>query len=490
MQKKVNLKINIVFSFISQLVCYLSPLIVSPYISRVLLPEGVGIYSHAYSYVYYFSAALAFGFSSYGISKVASLRNDKARYSECFWSIMFCRCLFAVVSISLYVTLLLTTGFGGINTRIGLALLLVLFGDTINNLFLFQGLEHFNLISYGHVLINVLYLVLVFCFVKSSDDILLFTIIKSSINIVLYIVLWFISIKYLNRPVFSKKEILNTTKGSAVFFLPSVLMSIGGQIDQSVIGTFVSESDVGYYQQAVKFPSLVSNMTYGIAPVMLSRISYLYHEERYDEIKQKISKSLILALTISLPCCIGLYSIGRYFIPLYFGEAFTPSIELLYILLPTTLFSPVSSILINSYFYPTGQTKKMTLFLVAAVGSNLLMTLVSVLTMNMGASGAALGSIISEMVLCSFLIIFARKSIDFKIIGKDVWKVMLGSLFIGLGTFTFDYFVQLDALFIVLIDVLIGIVVYGLTLLLTKEYVFSLVLDNLKLKLKRKPKVE
>jgi len=84
MVKKESLKANVVFSLLSQLVCYLAPLIVSPYISRVLGPTGIGSYSYAYSYVYYFSSAISFGFSSFGIKKISENRKSKEKLSQVF----------------------------------------------------------------------------------------------------------------------------------------------------------------------------------------------------------------------------------------------------------------------------------------------------------------------------------------------------------------------------------------------------------------------
>ena len=80
--KKSRLKFNVVLSLISQFACYISPLIVAPYISRVLGPDGIGVYSFSYSFVFYFSSLIVLGFTNLGISMISRERNDKTRYSQ------------------------------------------------------------------------------------------------------------------------------------------------------------------------------------------------------------------------------------------------------------------------------------------------------------------------------------------------------------------------------------------------------------------------
>ena len=260
-------------------------------------------------------------------------------------------------------------------------------------------------------------------------------------------------------------------KGSAVFFLPSILMSIGGQIDQTFLGFFVSVEEVGYYQQASKFPTLISNFTYAISPVMLSRISYLFSEKKYEEVKEKISKGIVLAMAISIPCCVGMYSIARYFVPLYFGEAFKPSILLMYLLLPTTFTSPISSILINSYFYPSGQIKKVTFSLFSSLLFNVVMTVINVMVFKMGGAGAALGTLISDFLLLLFLLASSKKNINLKFVGKDLIKISMSCGLMGLVLFLLDLYVPIKEIYLIILNILIGLVVYVVLTIFMKEHI-------------------
>jgi O-antigen/teichoic acid export membrane protein len=53
------------------------PLITVPYISRVLKPEGVGIYAYTNSIVQYFMLLAMLGIGTYGNKMVAIARDNK-----------------------------------------------------------------------------------------------------------------------------------------------------------------------------------------------------------------------------------------------------------------------------------------------------------------------------------------------------------------------------------------------------------------------------
>lgn len=487
MEKKKSLKANIVFSIITQFIIYISPLIVSPYVSRVLGPEGIGEYSHAYSYMYYFSSLICFGFSTYGIDIIAKHRDDKEQYAGYFWTIISERFAFFLIFVTAYLLILIFNRFGGlVNLSVGLSLALYLISNAIDITFLYQGLEEFKLVSVGNLISNIVYLAAVFLFVKKSEDVYLYTIIKSSITLITNLFLWPLSIKRLTKFKFLKSEAGNILKSSAKFFLPSLLMTVGPQIDQMFIGMNCTDTEVGYYQQATKVPQMISNLIYAISPVMLSRISYLYKNGKYEEAKQKISQSLCLALALCLPCAIGCYLIGRFLIPLYFGADFTPSVDIFYILLPTCLSSPLASILINAIYYPKDQMKKLSLFLIIAIAGNTLATFFLTKYTDLGARGAAFGTLGAAYILISLILIDCRHLIHWKWVAKDFLKILVGLTAMVAVGLPISIYVTIRPIYLILIEILACSITYFLLLFIMKEFILQSGIRSIKVKLQKR----
>ena len=61
-----NIRKNYIYNLSFQIFSLLIPFVTAPYVSRVLMPEGVGTYSYVNSIATYFSLFAALGLSSYG----------------------------------------------------------------------------------------------------------------------------------------------------------------------------------------------------------------------------------------------------------------------------------------------------------------------------------------------------------------------------------------------------------------------------------------
>ena len=68
--KRDSLKKSSIFNITIKLLTYLIPLILSPYVYRVLTFSGVGSYTYQNAYVSYFTLVAAFGFADYGTKRI------------------------------------------------------------------------------------------------------------------------------------------------------------------------------------------------------------------------------------------------------------------------------------------------------------------------------------------------------------------------------------------------------------------------------------
>lgn len=489
---KPSLKKNIVFSFVIQAICYLVPILVSPYLTRILGAENIGIYSFSYSYAHYFAIFASFGFISFGTKLISEQRNNLEKRNEIFWGIFFTRIVFVLISALVYIILVLTSAFPGINNQEIMLVFIILIGSTVFDItYLFRGIEKLNVITLCTALVNLLYIASIFLFVKTANDLLLFTIFKVLSLSLVYVFLWFFAFKRINKPVFKWKIVFTYIKQSFFFFLPTLVMSISGSLDQTFIGIFSTKTEVAYYQQVLKITVLLAAIIQAIAPVILSRIALLNKEgeERIQEIRDLTGKVIELALFIIAPIVTGLYIVGNIFIPLYFGDEFINAVPVLYTLLPVAIFSSLSAILISAYYYVLNKTKQVTIVILIGVVINITLTIILLNTTSLGAVAAAIGSVVSEAFIFIVLLIGARKRINFSTVSINLIKITIAStlmcgVLIPLNIFVLTAFIT-QPLFVILIDVAIGVIIYFLTLILSKELLISSFINKL---MKRKQK--
>ena len=85
--REPSVRKNYIYNLIYQVLTLLTPFITTPYISRILGPEGTGIQSYTNSVVQYFAILAALGTASYGQREIARHRDDKKERSRIFWEL-------------------------------------------------------------------------------------------------------------------------------------------------------------------------------------------------------------------------------------------------------------------------------------------------------------------------------------------------------------------------------------------------------------------
>lgn len=102
-QQAKSLKKNIIYQTLYQTLMFVIPLIVSPYLTRILKADALGVYSFTYSIAYYFVMIAMLGISRHGQRLIASVRNDKQKLQRTFWSLYFTHAVVSIFAILLYV---------------------------------------------------------------------------------------------------------------------------------------------------------------------------------------------------------------------------------------------------------------------------------------------------------------------------------------------------------------------------------------------------
>ena len=77
MAKQKSITKNYIYNLFYQILIIIVPLITTPYLSRVLGAENIGIYSYTLSITTYFILLGSLGVSTYGQREIAYVRDDK-----------------------------------------------------------------------------------------------------------------------------------------------------------------------------------------------------------------------------------------------------------------------------------------------------------------------------------------------------------------------------------------------------------------------------
>ena len=88
---KKNIVKNYIYNLTYQLLVIVLPILTTPYISRVLGAENIGIYGYTISIVTYFITFGSLGVALYGQREIAYNQDNIKKRSKIFWEIVLFR---------------------------------------------------------------------------------------------------------------------------------------------------------------------------------------------------------------------------------------------------------------------------------------------------------------------------------------------------------------------------------------------------------------
>ena len=97
-----SIKKNYLYNLVYQVLILILPIATTPYISRVLGSENVGIYSFTISIVTYFMLFGSLGINLYGQREIAYIRENKEERKKTFFEIVIFRFITMAITIFIY----------------------------------------------------------------------------------------------------------------------------------------------------------------------------------------------------------------------------------------------------------------------------------------------------------------------------------------------------------------------------------------------------
>lgn len=456
MGKKSLLK-NYFFNATYSLLSVIIPIITIPYISRILLANGVGQVSYAQNIVSYFVLVASLGIPSYGIREVAKKAADIEQRSNVFWEIFSINLLStAVATITYYVSIGLFACFQERKTLlavVGISLIL----NAFNIDWFYKGIEEFQYITIRSYIIKIVSLFAIFIFVRTADDVLCYAFISTTSVSANYLLNIVHVRKYIHKPRIKELKLSRHLKSIFFMFATALAVDLYTQLDTTMVGAICGETYVGYYTNAMKLTKIVIIVITAIGTVLLPRLSAYYAEHRIAEMSSLASKAVEYILFIALPCSLGLFIISDDVVKVLFGVDFLPAIPTLQILALLIPIISVGNIFGSQLLITLNLEKLMTVTVV--IGATVNISLNSVLIKQFQQNGAAIASVIAEFCVLVAQICLTRKSVRVKVNPENLCKTILQCVAMAAIIFGVRWF-SITGVIRLLLEVVMGGTVY------------------------------
>lgn len=467
--KEKSISFNAIFNILYRVLNAIFPVISIMYISRILMASGVGQVSYAQNIASYFIVFATLGMPLYGTREIAKVRDNRDMTNRLFSELFVINFISTITCTILYIILIMIIPVFREQVNLYLACGLSIFFNLINVDWFYQGQEEYVYIAIRNVIIKIVSLVLLFVFVRNTNDYITYALISSLAiggNYIFNIVNIRKYVKFQISHLYLRKHL----KPVFILGISIIAMDLYNKIDITMLKIWCSDSDIGYYNNAQKVVYLGITLSTAISAVFLPRLSYYFVRDRdaYDEL---LSKGLKVVLFFTVPCFIGVLQISNNLIPLLFGDAFESAVITTKILSVLIFIRSIGDLVCYQVIVTSGQDKKFIIPYFLATGVNIILNffLIPVTAQN----GAAIASIISE-VLVNFLLFFtALKVIKIKISLKYCMTILCSTICMAGGILIIDG--KFHSPFLNLCSqVITGILIYFTVNFLLKNEIFSI----------------
>ncbi|MCR5231950.1 MAG: flippase [Acholeplasmatales bacterium] len=448
----------------------LFPLVTYPYISRILGVENIGIYNYSYSFLSYFLLIGGLGVATYGIREGTQYRDDKCAIQQFVSELFSINILASFLSYLLLFILLIAIPFlSSYSSSIAILSIEIIF-TTVGVSWVCNIYEDFFIIAIRTIIFQILSLVLIFLFVKSTEDLnnylIILLISNSGANIFNF---FYIRNKYCHFKFTLKIDWKRHLKPILIIFSTSIAITVYVNSDNIILGFMTNDFQVGLYGTAVKIYTVIKNILAAILMVMIPQFSLLFAQKDYKHISLFLSKVINVLTLLMLPMCVGLFCLSEEIVILISGEEYLQASLPLKFLSIAVAFSLYSYLFSQCVLIPNKQESLV--FRVTFYSALLNVCLNLILIPFWGICAAALTTILAELMTVLILYHYSKLYFEFHKIKWNLLSVLIGCLCIYLVCYIMKIINSFTLK--ILSSIGVSIIVYILCLFFTKNKVFS-----------------
>lgn len=337
------------------------PLLTFPYLVKTLGQETYGLVIFAQAVVGYLAIFTGFGFGLSATKLVSINRHDTNKLSEIFSSVTTIKIfLLAVSIIILYVITHFLPQAKGYEDLFYLSLWFC-FYDIIFPGWYFQGIENMKWITYISLLMRIIFLILIFLFIKNESDYLLVPIFNGIGALISGVFALFIIRKDKIKFIFQPMKVLRFYFFDAIIiFYSELLKNIYKSSNKIIIGVFFSMSYVALFDIGEKIVNLLK-----LPQVILNQVVFPKANMQNDSkfVKKIFLTSFVVNMLFLIILCLSVHTILPFFIESEIEDGVL-GIILLSLTIPIVASSDILGLLV---LIPNGYNKVFTSNILIAV---------------------------------------------------------------------------------------------------------------------------
>ena len=405
---------------------FIFPLITFPYVSRILLPEGTGKVSFAASVVNYFLLLAQLGIPTYGIRACAKVRDNKEALNKTVQEIFVISIIMCIVSYVLFFIAVFSVPRLWQEKELMLVTSASILFTTLGVEWFFKAIELYSYITWRSITFKCISLGAMFLLVHEQQDYIIYGAVSifasSASNILNFVYIQ----KFINLKKRCKLELRIHMKPILVFFAMSCATTVYLNMDTTMLGFIKTDTDVGYYNAAVKIKNMLVGIVTSLGAVLLPRVTVYLEKKEQKRFEDLSVKAIQFVLFSSIPMLVYFTLFAEPSMLLLSGKEYERAILPMQIMLPTLLFIGLTNIMGIQILVPMGKESKVLASVIAGAVVDLVLNMI--LIPRYSVSGAAIGTVTAEVIVFIYQYFSDRELFQRLFFKINPWKIILSTI--------------------------------------------------------------
>lgn len=381
-----------------QAVTYILPVIILPYLFRVIGPGKFGLIAFAQAFVQYFVILTDYGFNISATKEISLCRHNHCEISKIFSAVMTVKLALAFLSLFLLGIIVYFIPKFRANWPVFILSFGAVAGNTLFPAWFFQGIEKMKHIAYLNIIGGFLMAFLIFVLVRRAQDYLWVPFITSCVFLITGI--------WAQLIVFRKFGVSFKFAGYANFrqqlkagwdvFISNVAINAYTAARVFVVGLLTDNTITGFYAVAEKIAGAAQAFPLlSFSQAVFPRLSKIFHKNKAMafDLMRKIQQ---MTVDISLILLALIFILAPLIIKVFCGGDYYSTVLSLRLLLISVFFVSANAFRVQ-FLLVSGKThiySRIHIFM-----SMMGLPLIFLLVVSFGFTGAAIASIVIEAAI-------------------------------------------------------------------------------------------
>ena len=410
-----SLKKNYLLNLINTVTGIVFPLITFPYASRVLQAEGIGVINFYNSILSYITLVTCLGIPLYATREIAKVKHSPEQLSRTSTEILFLHLLLTLAGYLVVLTLCLTVDKIREHLLIFAVMSSSIFFTTMGCEWFYRGTEDFKYITIRGLCIRLIYIPLLFIFVRTADDLLAYGILTVMVAVGNNVFNFYrLSKKVrLSDMRYAASRPFRHLKGALKIFALTAAISLYTQMNIVILGFLSSTTAVGYYVGATRITTIVAGIVTALQTSLLPRVSTLLAQEDRTRYEKTVARVLNFIYCFALPLAVGLVVLAGPMIRLVCGPSYQPAVTTLAIIAPNLVVIALSGFISGGILLPHGKENIATVACLIGAVVNIILNLS--LIPHFAQNGTAVASVATELAVLVGMICLGKAIIPIRL---------------------------------------------------------------------------